>query len=242
METEVCRSCGNELLEEGDFCGDCGQRAQCGACQVALKPNKGFCIGCGAAVGTVGTVGATSTNESLITPLPGMNTLRLKEDKNSRLLELSFTDRVAESMSSPLTAYMAGHVGVPQPKSRPFPTRDVNIIDGEAIALPTPAGEAANAQSSVSAMAATSILTDGLERIFSLEGERLRLRDPRLRGDDTKMDTARRLTHLFLYAHSRLGRPRVPLADLHAILDEARVDDSNTRVAASELGGAMARW
>lgn len=225
MEPEACRSCGSTLLDDDAFCGDCGAQVRCHGCHVLLKPSKQFCTQCGTRCGEESIV---STADCAPGPPSGMNSLRLKEDKASRLLELSFTDHVAESISAPLTAYMAGQIGALSSKGRPSPIRNTSVIEEEMVALPPASEQVARGKDPARATTTTPGLAHGLEQIFMPEGERLWLRDTRLKGD-SKLDTARRLTHLFLYTHSQLGRERVPLADLHLILGEAAVDDSNTR-------------
>jgi hypothetical protein len=69
---------------------------------------------------------------------------------------------------------------------------------------------------------------DRLGQIFRLRNEQLHLDEPDLKAG-SKKDYARRLTHLFLYAHEKRGTESVPRSTLSAILDENSVNDGNTR-------------
>jgi hypothetical protein len=67
---------------------------------------------------------------------------------------------------------------------------------------------------------------DTLRRIFRYDGDKLSLEDHRLK-QTSQRDFVRRLTYLFLYAHSLEGRETVPREDLNQLLRDAGVFDSN---------------
>ena len=66
-----------------------------------------------------------------------------------------------------------------------------------------------------------------LHRVFKHEDERLRLDDSKLKASNKK-DALQRLVYLWLYAHERDGRPRVPRSELIDVIKDARLFDSNT--------------
>ncbi len=65
-----------------------------------------------------------------------------------------------------------------------------------------------------------------LRDVFHQEGATLHLNEPRLKAGG-KLDYARRLAFLFVYAHEHEGRPQVQRADLSTILE--KVNDTNTK-------------
>jgi hypothetical protein len=213
-------------MEEDEFCGDCGNQVRCHRCHGVLKTNKRFCTKCGAPVGEGDT--SSSSTDNVTAPQVGTNTVEYREARASRYLRAEFTDTTAGNLVAPLSAALGGRISPATLRNRSVPTTDPIVIDGEPLPLPTPSEVTTGAERLVPAGVAATRLAGGLERIFWSEGNQLRLREPRLKGH-SKLDTARRLTYLFLYAHTQLGRHKVPLADLFAVLDEAGVDDRNTR-------------
>lgn len=65
-----------------------------------------------------------------------------------------------------------------------------------------------------------------LREVFHQEGTTLQLDEPRLKAD-SKLDYARRLAFLFVYAHEQEGRPQVSRPDINVILQ--KVYDTNTK-------------
>jgi hypothetical protein len=65
-----------------------------------------------------------------------------------------------------------------------------------------------------------------LRHIFRYKGDQLRLTETRLKAK-SKLDAARRLTYLFLYAHELEGRPEIPRKVLKEELEKAGCYDRN---------------
>lgn len=229
MGTEVCRSCRSEI-DEDDFCGHCGEQARCSTCHASLKANKRFCGKCGTEVGLTGADGAAP--DAAFAPTPaGMNTIEYREDRASRSLRATFTDETASNLVTPLTAALGGRITVPTPRSRVVPSSSSAIIDAEALSLPAPSDDTGDKSDILPPVANTQAATesevDQLHHVFRYDSDHLQLIESRLKAAN-QMDYARRLTYLFLYAHSLDSRERIPRADLNAALKDAGVYDSNT--------------
>jgi len=233
MKEETCRSCGSTLLEEGNFCGDCGQQARCQSCHNALRPNKRACIMCGA---MVGAQGRPAIGTPLDHPLPpGMNSLEYREGKNTKSLRTVFTDNVANSLVAPLSAALAGRVIDPPRLTKTAATTsnhdiidynvpaalDSNLLEEGEIRDTTPTPEHAHSEEGIDG-------NSSLRKIFRYEGELIKPFDTRFKGN-TKIDNVKRLTFLFLYAHDLEGRPHVPRSAVTSALREANLLDSNSR-------------
>lgn len=65
-----------------------------------------------------------------------------------------------------------------------------------------------------------------LDEFFRRDGEQLKLDDSRLKAKG-KLDFAKRLSVLFLYAHELNGRSSIPRAELNTVLMKENVYDSN---------------
>ncbi|MEW6058490.1 MAG: hypothetical protein AB1540_17985 [Bdellovibrionota bacterium] len=137
-------------------------------------------------------------------------------------MEAHFTDTAVESMSNALSAFIVGSINerIPKAHRRSLPPagteiRDESIFDADIHDHPDipPTEESDHAR---------------ILKIFRKNGERLELEDPRVK-EKSNLDKAKRITHLFLYAHDLEGRPRVPRSELTDVLNAASVNDGNTR-------------
>ncbi|MGA9768566.1 MAG: hypothetical protein WBV94_05965 [Blastocatellia bacterium] len=128
-------------------------------------------------------------------------------------------------MSNALSAFIVGSINkrVPRESQRSLPPSSIetngkgdgDYIDAEAYSEP----ESATPENSDHSR---------LLKIFRRNGDKMELEDPRLK-ERSKLDKAKRITYLFLYAHGLEERHRVPRSDLTDVLTKASVYDGNTR-------------
>ena len=214
----TCFSCDTPLEDEGFFCLNCLAQVRCKSCEKLLRPNARGCIYCGTRLGETGDGVSSSDNGQI----QRRNTIKLEETRTSRSLEAHFTDTAVESMSSALSAFIVGSINeqIPKAHRRSLPPagteiKDESIFDAEIHDHPEPPSTEESDHARIL-------------KIFRKNGERLELEDPRVK-EKSNLDKAKRITHLFLYAHDLEGRPRVPRSELTDVLNAASVYDSNTR-------------
>jgi hypothetical protein len=159
-----------------------------------------------------------------------MNTLELQEDTRSRSLRISFTDAaigsIGETVNQLVSDKLAPHgtrslkvAGDPMPRlpqlSAAAPAATGQVIDGPHVVdhkpLVQPTGEA-----------------ERMRNIFEPDGEDFKLEENRLKAN-SRLDYARRLTYLFIYAHELAGRKPIQFDLVKKILETSRVWDNNTR-------------
>lgn len=217
--------CGSALPERAIFCSACAKQARCKACRDWLEANARACVNCGTLVGEA----ISGHGDEWLTPSAAINTLNFQEDKAGRTVNFRFTDAAMASIGDTLlyaldqrlTRGEARHVQRRAPHTSEIPllpSAAVSDKGGNA----TQSGEA---RQEANAVPDSGDLTQ-LREVFHHEGATLHLYEPRLKAD-SKLDYARRLSLLFIYAHEREGRPQVQRADLIVILE--KVYDNNTK-------------
>jgi len=226
-----CPSCGNVLSQRGYFCASCALQARCKQCNELLEKDARACIMCGTPVGGgAASLVANGTG-------PTMNTLELQEDTRSRSLRISFTDAaigsIGETVNRLVSDRLAPHghrqmtrvtglaTMAPQLPSG-APAEDGQIIDTKPDETKQPAQPAGDAER--------------MREIFEINGEDVRLEEHRLKAD-SRLEYARRLTYLFIYAQELAGKKPISYSSVKKMLDAAKVLDNNTR---HELSHKMA--
>ncbi|MEO6029945.1 MAG: hypothetical protein ABIR79_24020 [Candidatus Binatia bacterium] len=168
-----------------------------------------------------------------------MNTLELQEDMKSRSLRISFTDTAIGSVGEAINQIVFDRVQRPQRVIRhpePDGFRQPTLLHKadlqEPAAATTPPAEAATGN----APPASSTDVERIRQVFEVEGDGFRLEEHRLKAD-SRLEYARRLTYLFIYAHELAGRRPIPITTVRQMLDACKVLDANTR---HELARKMA--
>jgi predicted RNA-binding Zn-ribbon protein involved in translation (DUF1610 family) len=233
---QTCPSCKNELSERGFHCPACGMHVRCKACREILDLDARFCVTCGAAVGETSPPHLRSNSDS--TTGPAYNVIEFEEDMRSRRFRAKVTDQAIDSVSNPLTLFLARRMGVQVKQSRRHP-RDSGIdmddlqldlpgIDPEAEGEnPAQDGSLANARPRQALPATTEV--EQLKEIFhSAADKKLKLDNPRLK-QHSQRDFVERLSVLFLYTHELTGSETIPRIHLNEVLSDAKVYDGNAR-------------
>jgi hypothetical protein len=221
-----CPTCDSTLPERAIFCPICTKQARCKACRDYLEPNARACVSCGT---LVGEGAANPANEKPSPSDAAINILHFQEDKGGRALNFRFTDAAMATVGETLVYALdnrltprdvrSPHRGAPHVGHLPLltPVAAIETV-GDGAALP------AEHQSEPKPTAATDA-SGQLREIFHQEGTILHLDEPRLKAD-SKLDYARRLAFLFIFAHEQEGRTQVLRGDLNTILQ--KVYDANT--------------
>ena len=225
-----CPSCGTPLAERGLFCACCAVQVRCKECREFLERDARACIMCGTTVGTGAAIAIANGNTFQ------MNTLELQEDTKSRSVRISFSDAAVGSIGETLNQLVLDKVTPRGP--RPF---KAPVTSTGAMPLLPPAnqdGEGDQVIDTQVTAAITPIAGDAerIRNIFESDGEGFKLEEDRLKAD-SRLEYARRLTYLFIYAHELAGRKPISYGSVKKILGVSKVLDTNTR---HELGRKMA--
>lgn len=215
-----CPTCGSALPERAIFCPACAKQARCKVCRDCLEPNARACVSCGTLIGE-GTTNAVIEEQSPSDA--AINVLHFQEDKGGRALNFRFTDAAMATVGETLV-YALDNRLMPRPHRGAQHPAHIPLLPPAATVEENGASLSGDNQPEPISPASTA-QPDQLREIFHQEGTVLHLDEPRLKAD-SKLDYARRLAFLFVYAHEQEGRPQVSRADLTTILQ--KVYDTNT--------------
>jgi hypothetical protein len=186
---QTCPSCKKGLSERGFHCPACGAHVRCKACREILDLDARFCVACGVAVGETSPPHLHSNSDSTIEPV--YNVIEFEEDMRSRRFRAKVTDQAIDSVSDPLTLFLARRMGVQVKRSRRHP-RDSGIdIDDLQLDLPgidpeadgeNPAQDGSEANARLRQALPATTEAEQLKEIFhSTAGNKLKLDNPRLK-------------------------------------------------------------
>jgi hypothetical protein len=230
-----CFSCSTELPDRATYCPSCTIQVRCKSqdCRDILELNARACVSCGTLISDSSAI----TRSNPTSPLsPAVNVLTFDETSKSRSLRAHLTDTAVDSLGQALSSFitnrldrrervtpqnlMQEHSPYGQQQLLPGVAEDVNTQEAIIVDTESP-GE-------TSSPIPPHTEQESVMRFFRRAGNQLQLEDPRLKAAN-KLDYARRLTYLFLYAHYQEGRDRVSRTDLNAVLAASTVNDTNTR-------------
>lgn len=223
---ETCPSCQGSLLEHGTHCPLCGIQARCKSCGNSLNAGVRFCVHCGTAVGEL-LVNQINTNGEQANER--FNIIEVDRDTRTSRFRARVTDHAIDSLSKPLTLYLAGQAGVPTKRTERH--RGEVLFDSQPLLAGLTEVESNGAevietriQTSLPSPKAEDIESQRLRELFRERDGRLRLDEPQLKASG-KLDYAQRLTYLFLYAHDKAGKESVLRTALNTLLEENNVYD-----------------
>jgi hypothetical protein len=223
-QVQNCPSCSSPLAERGFFCASCTVQVRCKVCREPLEKNARACVMCGTPIGT-GEAGRSANDHSA-----PMNTLELQEDTRSRSLRISFTDAAIGSVGETVNHLVLD-------KLAPRGARSFKGVDAPLPTVPQLSAAPAAAAGQVidvlhgadhKPVAPPTGDEERIRNIFEPDGEDFKLEENRLKAD-SRLDYARRLTYLFIYAHELAGRKPIRLDLVKKILETSKVWDTNTR-------------
>jgi hypothetical protein len=194
------------------------------------------CVACGTSIGEAGSTGNASTqaiHKNGISNTP-INTLEFVETSRgySRSLKASVTNEVGTSLGGALLEAITGgrtSIGsnrnghakgqnIDPDETQPLSLVDLNQSEDEIIVDAPIQHTLASAESRTDA--------ENLRHVFRYKDDQLRLTETRLKAK-SKLDAARRLTYLFLYAHELEGRAEIPRKVLKEELEKVGCFDRN---------------
>lgn len=230
---QTCPSCRSNISERAIYCSVCGSQVRCKECRDILELNARFCSNCGTCVGEAG-IGSESSNGNVSNH--AVNTIDFEETTKGRSLRTRLTDTSVDSLSNTFGKFIGDRVGVGKSPERRVYEQDTSVTDQAELLLPAAASDA-DAQNGAAVVERTVQVeapfsgkpedVQKLQRVFQYNGEQLRLMETRLKAN-SKLDAARRLTYLFLYAHQLEGREQIQRTELNDMLKKAALYDSNT--------------
>lgn len=233
---QTCFSCQSELSVRGTHCPSCGTQVRCRDCNDMLEPGARACVSCGTLIGQGGSL--TTNGHAKDGPQnPAVNIIEFDEDTRSRRFRAKVTDGAVDSVSHPLSLFLAGRLGVSVKRARQG--QPSVLIEDPQLVLPGVADEDGGDRlrdEAIEAMALRELPApkpEGLEagrlrEIFRERDGQLHLEEPQLRATG-KLDYAQRLSYLFLYAHEKTGNESVPRSALSTILENSNVLDAHAR-------------
>lgn len=229
MEAFNCPFCNTSLPSRAIFCKSCTKQVRCKTCKDLLELGSLACISCGTPVGEGGNslVAEESTEPAFVS---NMNTLEFDETRRGRSLRATLTDEAVGHLSDSFGMFMAGRItdGTQRNRQPLSPVFGEITTEQDQLFLPT-SSENDNQQAereTVISNRGQSTNKDKLQKVFLYEGEQIRLYDSRLKAT-SKLDAARRLTYLLLYAHEQEGRKSIPRNNLNEVLKKAALYDPN---------------
>jgi hypothetical protein len=222
-QLQNCPSCSTFLVERGFFCASCAAQVRCKECREPLEKDARACVMCGTPVGTGAASPGANGNSS------PMNTLELQEDTRSRSLRISFTDSAISSIGETVNQLVSDKLAKHGPRS--FKVGDpIPAVPQLSAAASAATGQVIDTTHLVDHKPFVQPAGDAerIRNIFEPDGEDFKLEENRLKAD-SRLDYARRLTYLFIYAHELAARKPIQLDLVKKILDTAKVWDNNTR-------------
>jgi hypothetical protein len=220
-----CVYCFTIFDEDCLYCSECSNQIKCKNCNVLLKADAKGCVRCGVRLGE-----GSNIPESTITNNGSANTLNLKETRNSRSIEVKFTDHAIEQISDAL-----GHILIDRLGNKSTQTNgkinSKNLLSG-AIENNIEKedefvdGEIESEDNSHSDSGKIDSDQQKLHQIFYYKDNQLVLDNYNLKAK-TQLDAARRAVFLFLYAHNLEGRKLISREDINAMLKDIGLLDPN---------------
>lgn len=207
----ACTKCGNQLKNESNFCGNCGNQLKCLSCSEKVMPDANFCSNCG-----------TSINEKKST---SKNSFEMHETRESRSIKAEFSDDMGSSMTETLAQLVSKKFEHKQISSvlnddeKNINPDNENVIDvnGEII-------EDSKNHNKVSAKKNSDI--DGLFR--KKDDGRLNLLVTDLKAKSGS-DYALRLTYLTVLFFKSEGKDEVPKSLINGLLNHFGVNNGAFR-------------
>jgi hypothetical protein len=175
-----------------------------------------------------------------------MNTLELQEDTRNRSLRISFTDAAIGSIGETVNRLISDKLASQGPRSfrttgglvPMAPQLPAGAPGHEGPIIDTKPDEGKDARPDDDGKPAVPPTGDAerLREIFEINGDDVRLEEHRLKAD-SRLEHARRLTYLFIYAMELAGKKPISYSSVKKMLDASKVLDTNTR---HELAHKMA--
>lgn len=220
----ICVYCSTNFDEDCLYCPECLNQIKCKNCNVLLKANAKGCVRCGM------RVGEGSDSSEFLSNNNSSNTLNLKETRNSRSIEVKFTDHAIEQISDALGHILIDRLGN---QSAPYSGKS----SSEKLLTGTPENnndqeddfidvEIESENISRSGNGKTDTDQQKLRQIFYYKDNQLVLDNYNLKATG-QLDAARRAVFLFLYAHKLEGRNLVSRDDMNAMLKDIGLLDPN---------------
>ncbi len=205
---------------------------RCKNCLDVLEQDAKACVICGT---LTGEGGEHKTTNGVASSSVAPNTIEFRETHKSRSLRATFTDEVGKDLNKTVNLLLSSRIRI----NNNLPQFSEEVGADEQKQLLATTGIIETPDEDIGTVIDSTISdgvqqppekkdTDRLSKIFRLEGTQLKLIDPRLKAN-SKVDFARRLSILFLYAHALNGKTRVPRSDLNNVLNQCSVYDSNAR-------------
>src|SRR5258708_15994563 len=122
-----CQACKIELPEENIFCPSCGSQLGCKSCPATLPLGARFCAHCGAPVEKVSEIqtnGHATNNYDA-----GFNIIEI--ERGTSRLRARLSDPAVDSLSKPLSIYMAVAAGVGVKRGKQGGRQTIDFDDGQ---------------------------------------------------------------------------------------------------------------
>ena len=224
---ETCLSCQEILTDRGYHCPSCGIQVKCKSCGELLNATARFCVQCGTAIGQ----SVLPTSDQNGQESDGIfNIIEVDRNSRSSRFRARVTDHAIDSLSHPLTIYLAAQTGLSVKRREPLNTQP-SVYDQPLLVGLRPDDSSDNGSLSENAYQENllhskpaDLEAQRLKELFREREGKLRLDEPQLRATG-KLDYAQRLTYLFLYANEKIGNESVLRSILNTLLEDNNVYD-----------------
>ena len=185
---ETCPSCNEPLTDKGAHCPSCGVQAKCKVCGEFLNHGARFCVHCGAPIGEVGLKldGSNGKQNNGV-----FNIIEVDRDNRSSRFRARVSDHAIDSLSKPLSLYLAGQGGLPTKRSEQH--RGEVVIDHQPLLVGLGTEESDNVQSPGTDIKRQSLISNPADLETQRLGEVFRDRDGRLRLDEPQLKVSGKL-------------------------------------------------
>jgi transcription initiation factor TFIIIB Brf1 subunit/transcription initiation factor TFIIB len=211
-----CPACSKELpsVDSLAFCPYCAKQISCKECLASIVADAIVCVKCGTPIESL------QQSQSKVM----LNEFDFEQKGTSKKVRAKFSNDVGNTFAEAL-ASVIGASNVSKRLANPF--LNSGFIKNDQKTL-LPKAKNFNEEIQDAEIIDENILQEGLSKIFSFDGEKLSLINPRLKQTG-KLDNSIRLAILTLYAFDAAGIPEVERSVISDILGQSKLEDGNFR-------------
>ncbi len=200
-----CIFCTTEISERAKFCSACKKQVKCLGCSAVLEIDSEICIECGL--------------ELKRTTERHQNVIEFSETKNTRTFKASFSNEVGIQISDSLGMIISGKLPSGKRQHSEQTTQK---------ALGSKVNNSDIEDTDFEDVSESKESTSDINKVFKEEDGSYTLEEPRLKAV-SRIDYARRLTILFIWAYMQSSADKVPKKALNKIITDASLYDGNWR-------------
>ncbi len=216
---EICWSCSSSIPDEAKYCPQCAIQLKCKNCDGYVLKNAKACIHCGSLL----SISSLSNSDKKLVIQQVLNIIKFNENKDGLIFEAQFTDKAIQNFSDSFS------VITNKIKPRLFKKDEKFNPKSEIFDESTEQEQIENLQlldePKISNDEATEL--HKIKKIFKFNEDKVIQQEPRLKATN-KIDYAKKLTILFIFANTFIGKENVTRKEIVNVLKTATVYDDYT--------------